>query len=63
MMATMVAELRMSTLPAPGTGAVRCSKMTTEGACEKVKGLVVMTSDGSALLVRQCESQTVKDIH
>ena len=62
-MATMVAELRMSTFPAPGTGAVRRSQMTAKGAREKVKGLVVMTSDGSALLVRQCESQTVKDIH
>ena len=37
--------------------------MTTEGACEKVKRLVVMASDGGALLVRQRESQTVKDIH
>lgn len=53
----------MSTLPAPGTGAVRRSQMTTEGACEKVKGLVVMASDGGALLVRQRESQTVKDSH
>ena len=35
--------------------------MTTEGACEKVKGLVVMASDGGALLVCQRESQTVKD--
>ncbi len=63
MMATMVAELGMSTLPATCTGAVRRSQMTTEGACEKVKGLVVMASDGGALLVRQRESQTVKDIH
>lgn len=37
--------------------------MTTEGACEKVKGLVVMASNGGALLVRQRESKTVKDIH
>jgi hypothetical protein len=58
-----VAELGMSTFPAPGTGAVRRSQMTTEGACEKVKRLVVMASDGGALLVRQRESQTVKDIH
>ena len=63
MMATMVAELGMSTLPATCTGAVRSSQMTTEGACEKVKGLVVMASDGGALLVCQRESQTVKDIH
>ena len=63
MMATMVAELGMSTLPATCTGAVRCRQMTTEGACEKVKGLVVMASDGGALLVRKRESQTVKDIH
>ena len=62
-MATMVAELGMSTLPATCTGAVRCRQMTTEGACEKVKGLVVMASDGGALLVRKRESQTVKDIH
>lgn len=62
-MATVVAELGMSTLPATCTGAVRRSQMTTEGACEKVKRLVVMASDGGALLVRQRESQTVKDIH
>lgn len=62
-MATMVAELGTSTLPATCTGAVRCRQMTTEGACEKVKELVVMASDGGALLVRQRESQTVKDIH
>lgn len=37
--------------------------MTAEGACEKVKRPVVMTSDGGALLVRQSESKTVKDIH
>ena len=55
-MATMVAELRMSTLPATCTGAVRRRQMTTEGACEKVKGLVVMASDGGALLVCQRES-------
>ena len=63
MIATMVAELRMSTLPATCTGAVRRSQMTTKGACEKVKGLVVMASDGGALLVCQRESQAVKDIH
>lgn len=63
MIATMVAELRMSTLPATCTGAVRRSQITTKGACEKVKGLVVMASDGGALLVCQRESQTVKDIH
>ncbi len=63
MMMTMVAELGMSTLPAPRTGAVRSSQMTTEGACEKVKGPVVMASDCGALLVRKRESQTVKDIH
>ena len=63
MMATMVAELGMSTLPATCTGAVRRSQMTTKGACEKVKGLVVMASDGGSLLVCQRESQTVKDIH
>ena len=62
-MATMVAELGMSTLPATCTGAVRRSQMTTKGACEKVKGLVVMAPDGGALLVCQRESQTVKDIH
>ena len=58
-----VAELGMSTFPAPGTGAVRRSQMTAEGAREKVKGPVVMPSDGGALLVRQRESKTVKDIH
>lgn len=63
MMATMVAELGMSTLPATCTGAVRRSQMTTKGACDKVKGLVVMASDGGELLVRKRESQTVKDIH
>lgn len=63
MMATVVAELRMSTLPTTCTGAVRRSQMTTEGACEKVKGLVVMASDGGALLIRQRKSKTVKDIH
>ena len=37
--------------------------MTAERAREKVKGLVMVTSDGSTLLVRQCEAKTVKDIH
>ena len=63
MMATVVAELGVSTFPATGTGAVRRSQMTAEGAREKVKGLVVMASYSGALLVRKRESQTVKDIH
>ena len=63
MMTTMVAELGMSSLPAPCTGAIRRSQMTAYGAREKVKGFVVMAPDSGALLVRQRESQTVKDIH
>ena len=59
----MVAELGMSTLPAPSTEAVRRSQMTSEGTRQKVKGLVVMASNGGAFFIRQHESQTVKDIH
>ena len=62
-MTTMVTELGMSTFPAPGTGAVRGSQMTTEGTFEEVKGPVMMASDGGALLVRKLESQMVKDVH
>ena len=62
-MTAMAAEFGMSTFPVSGTGAVRRSQMTAKGASEKVKGPVVMASDGGAFLVRQCKSQTVKDIH
>ena len=63
MMTTMVAELGMSMFPVPGTGAVRCSQITADGAREEAEGLVVVPSDGCALLVRQRESKTVKDFH
>ena len=53
----------MGTFPAPGAGAICDRKMTTERTRDEVEGLVVMPSDGGALLVRQRESQTVKDIH
>ena len=63
MMVPMVAELGMSTFPAACASAVCRSQMTAKGARDEVEGLVVVTSDGGALLVRQRESKTVKDIH
>ena len=53
----------MGTFPAPGAGAICDRKMTTERARDEVEGLVVMPSDGGALLVRQCKAKTVKDVN
>lgn len=60
-MATVVAILGMRPFPTSGTGAIRGSQMTAERASEKIKGLVVVTSDCSAFLGSQRKAQTVED--
>jgi hypothetical protein len=51
----------MRTFPATCAGAIRSSQIAAERAREKVKGLVVVASNGSAFFVSQRKPQSVKD--
>ena len=58
----MVTQLRVRSFPASRAVHVSQRQGTPQGARDEVKGLVVMPSDGSALLLGEGETALVEDV-